>query len=244
MSAGERLRDVVEEIVRADEVGLDVYAVGEHHRADFVASSPAVVLAAAATRTQRIRLTSAVTRAQLRRSGARLPGFRDARPAVGRSRRDHGRTRLVRRVVPALRLRPRRLRRAVRREARAPARAAREASASPGRDATARRCTMPASTHGPSRIRCRCGSPSAGRRRRWCAPGTLGLPLVLAIIGGAPERFAPLVELYREAALRAGHDSAGAPGGRAPARLRRRDHRGGGRRLLRAVCRGHEPARS
>src|SRR5512141_147958 len=51
----------MEEIELADEVGLDVFGVGEHHRADFVVSAPAVVLAAAAVRTKRIRLTSAVT---------------------------------------------------------------------------------------------------------------------------------------------------------------------------------------
>lgn len=60
MSHAERLREVVEEIVLADEVGLDVYGIGEHHRSDFAASSPAVVLAAAASQTKRIRLTSAV----------------------------------------------------------------------------------------------------------------------------------------------------------------------------------------
>src|SRR6478672_10280785 len=51
----------MEEVELADEVGLDVFGVGEHHRADFVVSAPAVVLAAAAVRTKRIRLTSAVT---------------------------------------------------------------------------------------------------------------------------------------------------------------------------------------
>jgi alkanesulfonate monooxygenase SsuD/methylene tetrahydromethanopterin reductase-like flavin-dependent oxidoreductase (luciferase family) len=57
----ERVRDLLEEIRLADEVGLDVFGVGEHHRPDFVVSAPAVVLAAGAARTQRIRLTSAVS---------------------------------------------------------------------------------------------------------------------------------------------------------------------------------------
>lgn len=61
ISHAERLRQVVEEMILADRVGLDVYGIGEHHRPDFAASSPAVVLAAAATQTTRIRLTSAVT---------------------------------------------------------------------------------------------------------------------------------------------------------------------------------------
>src|SRR5919201_595516 len=61
ITAEQRLADLLEEIELADEVGLDVFGVGEHHRPDFAVSTPAVVLAAAAVRTSRIRLTSAVT---------------------------------------------------------------------------------------------------------------------------------------------------------------------------------------
>src|SRR2546428_668687 len=61
ISAEERIRRLLEEIELADQVGLDVFGVGEHHRSEFVVSTPAVVLAAAATRTKHIRLTSAVT---------------------------------------------------------------------------------------------------------------------------------------------------------------------------------------
>src|SRR3954467_1681177 len=57
----ERLRNLVEEIVLADQVGLDVFGVGEHHRADYSVSAPAVALAAASQRTRAIRLTSAVS---------------------------------------------------------------------------------------------------------------------------------------------------------------------------------------
>ena len=57
----ERLRNLLEEIELAEQVGLDVFAVGEHHRPDFAVSAPAIVLAAAAARTKRIRLSSAVT---------------------------------------------------------------------------------------------------------------------------------------------------------------------------------------
>ncbi len=56
-----RMRELVEEIELADRVGLDVFGVGEHHRPDYAVSSPAVALAAAATRTENIRLSSAVT---------------------------------------------------------------------------------------------------------------------------------------------------------------------------------------
>src|SRR5438093_12611700 len=61
ISAYERTKRIIEEIELADKVGLDVYGVGEHHRSEFVVSAPAVVLAAAAARTKRIRLTSAVS---------------------------------------------------------------------------------------------------------------------------------------------------------------------------------------
>lgn len=61
VSAQERMKDLMEEIVLADQTGLDVFAIGEHHRPDFIASSPAVLLGAAATITKNIRLSSAVT---------------------------------------------------------------------------------------------------------------------------------------------------------------------------------------
>lgn len=61
ISAGQRLNNLIEEIELADQVGLDVFGVGEHHRPDYAASAPAIVLAAAAARTKNIRLTSAVT---------------------------------------------------------------------------------------------------------------------------------------------------------------------------------------
>src|SRR5918998_5862014 len=60
VAPAQRLRDLLEEIALADQVGLDVFGVGEHHRPDYVVSAPALVLAAGAERTQRIRLTSAV----------------------------------------------------------------------------------------------------------------------------------------------------------------------------------------
>src|SRR6476620_6967480 len=61
LSPSKRLRELVEQIERADQLGLDVFGVGEHHRREFLDSAPAVILGAAAARTQRIRLTSAVT---------------------------------------------------------------------------------------------------------------------------------------------------------------------------------------
>ena len=61
LSPVQRTQNLLEEIALADKVGLDVFGVGEHHRREFVDSAPVVILAAAATRTQNIRLTSAVT---------------------------------------------------------------------------------------------------------------------------------------------------------------------------------------
>ena len=60
-SATERMAELIEEVEAADRVGLDVFGIGEHHREEFLDSAPAVILAAAAARTSRIRLTSAVT---------------------------------------------------------------------------------------------------------------------------------------------------------------------------------------
>ena len=61
VTPAERLRNLLAEIELADQVGLDAFGVGEHHRQEFVDSAPTVILGAAATRTKRIRLTSAVT---------------------------------------------------------------------------------------------------------------------------------------------------------------------------------------
>src|SRR4030081_260672 len=61
VSESDRLRNLIEEIEHADQVGLDVFGIGEHHRKDFLDSAPPIILAAAASRTSRIRLTSAVT---------------------------------------------------------------------------------------------------------------------------------------------------------------------------------------
>src|SRR5882672_6036652 len=61
VAPSDRLRDLVDQIEHADQVGLDVFGIGEHHRQEYLDSAPALILAAAAARTRRIRLTSAVT---------------------------------------------------------------------------------------------------------------------------------------------------------------------------------------
>jgi probable LLM family oxidoreductase len=61
ISPSQRMKDLMEEIELADQAGLDIYAIGEHHRPDFIASAPAVILGAAAAKTKNIKLSSAVT---------------------------------------------------------------------------------------------------------------------------------------------------------------------------------------
>src|SRR6195256_6434775 len=89
-STGERLRDLVEEIELADQVGLDVFGVGEHHRPDYAVSSPAVVLGAAAARYPQHPPLQRGDGAEFRRPRPGLPGFRNPGPAVGRPGGDHG----------------------------------------------------------------------------------------------------------------------------------------------------------
>ena len=152
-------------------------------------------------------------RAQLGRSGQGVPGLRHARPSVRRAGGDHGGPRLLHRVLPAVRIRPRRLRRAVLREAAAAPGAAGARSASrwsgrhraPLEDAG----VYPRPVQDPLPIWVAVG----GSPHSIIRAGRLGLPLALAIIGGAPERFAPLVQLYREMAREAGHDPAALPVG-------------------------------
>ena len=66
VSPSERMQNLIRLIEHTDKVGLDIFGIGEHHRQDFLDSAPAVILSAAAARTNRIRLTSAVTVLQCR----------------------------------------------------------------------------------------------------------------------------------------------------------------------------------
>ena len=210
ISPARRMGDLVEEIELADQVGLDVFGVGEHHRPDFVVSSPAVALAAAAARTKRIRLTSAVTvlssddpvrvfqdfatldllsggRAEIM---AGRGSFIESFPLFGYDLDDYDEL-FAEHLDLLLALR------------------AGEHVTWSGRhrapiDGLG---VYPRPLQDPLPVWVAVGGnpPSAVRA------ATLGLPMALAIIGGAPERFAPLVELYRDAARRAGHDPAQLP---------------------------------
>ncbi len=204
----QRLRDLVEEIALADEVGLDVFGLGEHHRADYAVSAPAVVLAAAALRTKRIRLTSAVSvlssddPIRVFQQFATLDNLTDGRaeiiagrgsfiesfPLFGHDLDDYEdlfeeKLQLLMALNEAERI------------------------SWPGSAHTHRidGCGVyPRPVQDKLPIwRAVGGSPQSVARA-----GALGLPMALAIIGGEPARFAPLFDLYRESAAQVGHDPA------------------------------------
>jgi probable LLM family oxidoreductase len=210
VSPAQRLRDLIEEIELADQVGLDVFGVGEHHRPDYVVSAPAIVLAAAAERTKTIRLTSAVTvlssddpvrvfqdfatldllsggRAEIM---AGRGSFIESFPLFGYALDDYDLL-FSEKLDLLLKLRE---------------------------DETV---TWTGQTRPPLPGLSVYPRPLQDKLPIWVAVGgtpqslvraaTLGLPAALAIIGGAPERFAPLAELYRDAARRAGRDPAALP---------------------------------
>ena len=72
LDPAQRLRDLIEEVALADQVGLEIFGIGEHHRPDFLGSAPIVMLAAAAERSQAHQIEHGRHGAELRRSGARL----------------------------------------------------------------------------------------------------------------------------------------------------------------------------
>ena len=96
ISTAKRMSNLLAEMECADKAGLDVFGIGEHHRADFADSAPAVILAAAAARTRNIRLTSAVTVLSAHDPVRVFQDYRHARPDIEWSRRDDRRARLVR----------------------------------------------------------------------------------------------------------------------------------------------------
>ncbi|RKP51608.1 LLM class flavin-dependent oxidoreductase [Cohnella endophytica] len=205
ISHAERLRNAVEEIVVADQAGLDVYGIGEHHRPDFAGSAPAVVLAAAASMTKHIRLSSAVTvlssddPVRVYQSFSTLDGISNGRaeimagrgsfiesfPLFGYSLDDYNEL-FDEKLELLLKIRE-----------------SEKVSWKGGlRPAIDNVGIYPRSVQEPLPVWIATGgSPESAVRA-----GMLGLPVVFAIIGGMPERFAPLVELYKRAAAKAGHD--------------------------------------
>jgi len=210
MSHAQRIREVVEEIVLADEVGLDIFGVGEHHREDFAASSPAVLLAAAAWQTKRIRLTSAVTvlssadpvrvfqdfatldaisngRAEIM---AGRGSFIESFPLFGYDLKDYDEL-FDEKLELLLKIRE-----------------SEKVTWKGGhRPAIQNLGVYPRPVQDPLPV----WIGSGGSRDSVIRAGLLGLPLVLAIIGGRPLQFEPLVRLYKKAAAHAGHDASKLP---------------------------------
>src|SRR3954453_3491938 len=204
------MRDLLDEVELAEQVGLDVFGVGEHHRPDFVVSAPAVVLAAAAVSTSRIRLTTAVTllssdapvsvfqefAAVDLLSGGRAEimagrgSFIESFPLFGYDLADYDDL-FAEKLMLLLQLR-RSERITWRGRHRAPID---DLGVYP----------RPVQDQIPIWVAVG-GNPDSVIRA-----GTLGLPMALAIIGGMPERFAPFIDLFREAASKAGHDAAKLP---------------------------------
>lgn len=204
VSESQRMRDLLEEVTLADQVGLDVYAVGEHHRRDFIVSAPAVVLAAAAARSSRIRLASAVTvlssddpvRVYQQYatvdliSGGRAEiiagrgSFIESYPLFGQDLGDYDAL-FAEKLDLLLRVR------------------AREYVTWQGRHRPAidHRGVYPRAVQAPLPVWVGVGGTPASAERA----GRLGLPMTLAIIGGIPARFRPFVDLHQDAATRAGH---------------------------------------
>jgi probable LLM family oxidoreductase len=201
------LNELLAEMELADKVGLDVFGVGEHHRADYAVSAPAVVLAAAAARTRKIRLTSAVSvlssddPVRVYQSFATLDlisggraeimagrgSFIESFPLFGYDLEDYDEL-FAERLDLLL---------ALRKSAQVSWRGRHRAPI----DGLA---VYPRSLQQPIPVWIAVG----GTPQSVVRAASLGLPLALAIIGGSPRRFAPIVELYRETWRRAGHDPA------------------------------------
>src|SRR5688572_16441534 len=212
VGAGERLRHLLEEIELADSVVLDVFGVRELHRPDYSVSAPAIVLAAAAARTKRIRLTSAVTvlssddpvrvfqdfatldlisggRAEIM---AGRGSFIESYPLFGYDLDDYDEL-FAEKLAMLLRLRE----------------SERVTWQGKHTQSLENLGVYPRPVQRPLPLWIAVG----GTPQSVVRAGTLGLPLAVAIIGGEPARFAPLVALHRDAARRAGHDPAPLPVG-------------------------------
>jgi probable LLM family oxidoreductase len=203
----QRMRNLLEEAELADQLGLEVFAVGEHHRPDYLVSAPTVALAAIAARTERIRLSSAVTvlssddpvrvfeqfahvdlisggRAEIM---AGRGSFIESFSLFGYDLDDYDDL-FAEKLELLLAIR----------ESTSVTWSGRH------RPALENAGVWPRPVQDPLPIWVAVGgSPQSVVRA-----GTLALPLTLAIIGGQPERFVPLIELYREAVKRGGHDPA------------------------------------
>lgn len=203
-SAIDRMADLLDEIEVADRVGLDVFGIGEHHRAEFLDSAPVVILAAAAARTKTIRLTSAVavlsaadpvrvfqefaTLDLISKGRAELVvgrgSFGEAYPLFGLRGEDYDDL-FAEKLDLLLKLR----------ETAHPTWQGRFRPPLTGQGVFPR----------PHQARLPVWLGVGGTPQSFARAGTLGLPLMVAIIGGTFRRFRPLIDLYRESGLQAGH---------------------------------------
>ena len=206
----ERLRHLMEEIRLADEVGLDVFGVGEHHRPDYAVSAPAIILAAAAQVTKKIRLTSAVTvlssddpvrvfqdfatidllskgRAEIM---AGRGSFIESFPLFGYDLQDYDAL-FSEKLDLLLKIRA----------------GEKVTWSGEHREPIENLSVFPRPLQNPLPVWIAVGGTPESVMRA----ATLGLPMALAIIGGMPARFVPLIELYRETARNAGHDPSKLP---------------------------------
>src|SRR5437867_5526027 len=203
VSASDRLRNLVEQIEFADQVGLDVFGIGEHHRRDYLDSAPALILGAAAARTHRIRLTSAVTVLSsadpvrvfqnfatidlISQGRAEMVvgrgSFIDSFPLFGYRLEDYD-SLFAEKLDLLLKIRDNE----------------HVTWSGKHRPALNGEGVYPRPLQDPLPIWLGVG----GSPGSFVRAGELGLPLMVAIIGGETRRFRPLVDLYREAGRRAG----------------------------------------
>jgi probable LLM family oxidoreductase len=207
LSPADRLNNLIEEIVLADQAGLDSFGVGEHHRAEFLDSAPAIILAAAASRTKNIRLNSAVTVLSaadpvrvfqefatldlLSRGRAEIVAgrgsFVEAYPLFGLRLEDYD-SLFAEKLDLLLALR----------DSTEVHWSGKHRPALDGQGVYPR----------PLQPRLPIWLGVGGTPASFVRAGTLGLPLMVAIIGGEHRSFRPLIDLYREAGRRAGHAPA------------------------------------
>src|SRR6266436_1147951 len=204
VSATNSIRQLVERIELADQVSLDVFGVGEHHRREFLDSAPTLILAAAAARTQRIRLTSAVTvlsaadpvrvfeefaTLDLLSNGraeivAGRGSFIEAFPLFGLELEDYD-SLFAEKLDLLLKIREH----------------THVHWSGKHRTALTGQGIYPRPLQNPLPVSLGVG----GTPGSFIRAGILGLPLMVAIIGGEPHRFRPLIDRYRQAGLRSGH---------------------------------------
>src|SRR5881296_25183 len=206
LTPADHMRNLIDQIAYADEVGLDVFGVGEHHRKEFLDEAPAVILGAAAARTKKIRLTSAVavlsaadpvrlfeqfaTLDLISQGRAEMVvgrgSFIDAFPLFGLDLNDYDEL-FAEKLELLLKLR----------DEEHPRWSGQFRPALNGQGVYPRPLQIPF----PIWI------GVGGTPQSFIRAGLLGLPLMVAIIGGETHRFRPLIDLYREAGKKAGHST-------------------------------------